>query len=167
MNEKIEIQGDKPSARRRLVRGVFSAPAIMTLCSGSALAATTSKLSCIVKQNAAAVSPVPSVSATNVTFKRVELWRNAGSTVYYVRAVDLPLLRDASLPTGTQVRQFDPGTNVFVAASIADPGGLVASGNKFAVLRVDSTGKVLTVGATASPTGGSAIFLSCWSSAIL
>ncbi len=150
------------SARRRLIRGAFAAPTVLTLYSGGAMAANSSALRCVVNQNNVPVSPVPLVSTTNSTYFRVQLHAVSTSpAVLYVRGDSLPAARIGTLPTNSQAQVFSITSNTFTAAPVATPANLAAQ-NQWAVLRVDSTGNVVGVGASGS--GGSAIFQSCWTS---
>lgn len=150
------------SARRRLIRGAFAAPTVLTLYSGGAVAANSSALRCVLNQNNTPVLPVPPVSTTNSTYFRVQLHAAAvAPAVYYVLGASLPPARIASLPGPLQAQVFNIGTNLLTGSPITTPANLVAQA-QWAVLRLDSTGNVVGVGA--SGTGGSAIFNSCWTS---
>ena len=59
---KPESAETAASARRRLVRGAFAAPAALTLMSGSAFAATS--LSCVARQLTNPVQPTPDPATT-------------------------------------------------------------------------------------------------------
>ena len=70
-------QVQRTTARRRLIRGALSAPALMTVCSGSAFAAA-SNLRCLV--NAAGATTPPAAWGTTTpsvvpTFVRVQLFK--------------------------------------------------------------------------------------------
>ena len=69
-------------ARRRLLRGTFAAPAVMTLCSASALAAASNRR-CIANQVGYADSALkyPPASASTDTWIRVQLWTLSQSTL--------------------------------------------------------------------------------------
>jgi hypothetical protein len=151
------------SARRRLLRGAFAAPTVLTLYSGGAMAAKSQALRCVVNQNKNPINgaSTPAVAASNLTYVRVQLYAVGG--VNYVRGQDLPPARSASLPTNSQAQIFNTGTNLLTGSPVGTPGSLVAQ-PLWAVLRVDSLGNVVNVGATG--TGGSAIFRSCWTSFI-
>lgn len=76
MNDQNQDAGNKISARRRLVRGVFAAPAALTLFSGSVAARSLNN--CVTKQlNSAVIPPVTTTQGT--TFVRVQLKRFTGS----------------------------------------------------------------------------------------
>jgi hypothetical protein len=149
------------SARRRLIRGAFVAPTVLTLYSGGALAATSSKLRCVASQNAKPITSGPEivVDATNSTYVRVQLY--VVNAVYYVRGADLPAARVNSLPSApSQAQIFDITANALTGSPVTTPNGLAAA-TKYAVLRIDATGSVVGVGAGS---GGSVIGKSCWTS---
>jgi len=160
MSEKQQESGETVSARRRLIRGAFVAPTVLTLYSGGALAAASSKLRCVASQNAAPITtgPAIAVDTTNSTYVRVQLYVVNG--VYYVRGADLPALRAAGLPSASQAQIFDITSNALTGSPVTTPNGLAAA-TQYAVLRIDATGAVVGVGAGS---GGSAIGKSCWTS---
>lgn len=155
MNDKTQIQGTKLSARRRLISGGIAAPAVLTLYSGGALAASSSK--CAVNANAVPVSK--GVITGTDTYLRVQLYSVGG--VYWVKGSDLPLNRVSTLPTATQGQTYDITTDVLTGSPTTFPGGTTPSG-KWVSVRVDATGKVVNIGKTGS--GGSAISATCWAS---
>ena len=160
MSDRQQKSGEMVSARRRLIRGAFVAPTVLTLYSGGALAAASSKLRCIASQNVAPITTgaAIAVDTTNSTYVRVQLYVVGG--IYYVRGQDLPVARVNSLPTTSQAQTFDIGTNALTGSPVSTPAGL-APATQYAVLRIDSTGTVVGVGAGS---GGSAIGKSCWTS---
>ena len=145
--------GEVVSARRRLIRGVALAPAIMTVCSGSAFA-NASNLRCFRNANASPVLPVPGVITGTDGFVRVALHQVTNpdfSISYFVRGIDFGAIE-------SDWRQFDIVTNT--VGSIVPSISPVLS-NKYAVVRFDGAGQPVGVGAG---TGGSAIGASCWAS---
>jgi hypothetical protein len=77
-------------ARRRFVRGVFAAPAVMTVCSGSAYGADPLvSATCLVKGQSGADPMVDPfwTGAESPTYLRVTVYEQAG--VRYVRYGDL------------------------------------------------------------------------------
>jgi hypothetical protein len=160
MIDRQQESGEMVSARRRLIRGAFVAPTVLTLYSGGALAATSSKLRCVVSQNAKPITSGPAiiVDATNSTYVRVQLYVVGG--VFYVRGQDLPVARANSLPTTSQAQVFDIAANALTGSPVTTPNGL-APATQYAVLRIDATGAVVGVGAGS---GGSVIGKSCWTS---
>jgi hypothetical protein len=181
MIENVEQQNAKSSARRRLVRGAFSAPAVMTLFSGSAIAASSTK--CVANQQTNVISaPISAAGTPDNTWLRVPLFRhiNGGDWAGFVRRGDV-----ASLMPGA-ANYFDAqGASIlyqcviivgtfspfvvgayYTDASVRVPattGALPSNATNFyAGVRVDGTGKV--VGAQAFSTSGSALHTSCWTS---
>ncbi len=59
------------SARRKLVRGVFAVPAVLTLYSGGASAATSAN-SCLVKRNLSPIALAP--TSSDDMYFRYRLW---------------------------------------------------------------------------------------------
>lgn len=181
------------SARRRLIRGAFSAPALMTICSGSAFAQA-SNMRCL--SNAAnAVTPPAAWGTTSPdTFLRVRLWRvttrtcNQGGgncdpdvNTFYVRGSDLSMYsRAAGMPTDAQYLQIHPTTFVTSGPPVSPPPASVTSGtnpprtttiisegsqnNPYVAVRFNSTGVIVGVGPSGSG-GGGMVGTSCWTSA--
>jgi hypothetical protein len=151
------------NARRRLLRGVFSAPAALTLYSGGAVAAA-SNLRCVSNQQADPLAPA--VSESNVTFVRIGLYRagaDPSSYTYWIKGSELPtnLIGGVSWPSISQFQQFDISSNVLVGERVNSTPSLSMSPTHWAVLRINGEGYVVGVGASGS---GSAIFQSCWAS---
>lgn len=84
---------DVPTARRKLVRGAFAAPVALTLCSGSAIAATS--LSCVARQ--VSRPELSDATATNGTWIRVAVWKLTskglnGSDSTWISPADIAML---------------------------------------------------------------------------
>ena len=168
MDSSIQTPVQKQAARRRLVRGVFAAPAIMTVCSGSAFAAGSS-LRCLSNQvNSSTTTKTVGVSESLDTWLRVQLQRTGSGTtdmpyIYYVSGADLGIWK---LPSNSvylvsnQWQLFNPTSNT-AGAKVNAPSGPVP-GNKYAALQFDAKGNVVGVGVNAS--GTSAMPGTCWSS---
>ena len=174
-----------PSARRRLIRGVLSAPALMTVCSGSAFAQA-SNMRCLA--NAANATTPPSTWGTTLAdaFLRVQLYKvttrkcnNGGSCAadveaYYIKGYDLRMYtRSAAMPTDSQYLKIDPATYVTVGSPISFP--LVDNGkttsivsetlvNQYVAVRFDSTGTIVGVGVPGTSGQGGMVGTSCWAS---
>ncbi len=171
MRVKESPVNDKPtpspqaSARRRLLRGAFSAPAVLTLYSGSAMA-TKSNERCLINQtNHKAVVPSPSTEADR--WFRVQLRKESNKSVYWVFSNDLPLNRSI-LVGANQAQKFGvdstkTGFNRLIgsATSTLPHASLHDTPKRYAALRVDHTGMVVGIG---SGSEGSAIGQSCWNS---
>jgi hypothetical protein len=164
------------NARRRLMRGAFAAPAVMTVWSGAALAATSSNLRCVINQIATPVFPGVT-TAPDASYPRVQLAElrpngaNAVSTFYVNGATVASLKKSPSytLTTGKwQVFYLASNTDVNGPILTAQPTGnggsssYIANSGRYAVLRFDANGDVVGVGA--GPAGTSAVAASCWSS---
>lgn len=163
----------KNSARRKLVRGAFAVPAVMTLHNGSAFAAS-SAAACLVNQNLSAQGAPTWVAADDSWFRYqlwvirktmtptqiLSYWINGAELSPYVRANQLPFL-----PTGSW-QGFDIATNAFVNSAIATTPSynnscqLVKAG-PWVVLRVNGQGAIVGAGASGQ---GSAVSDSCWNS---
>lgn len=160
------------SARRRLLRGAFSAPAVLTLYSGSALA-TKSNERCLKNQTASpAIVPTPKNSQDN--WYRCQLRKEVGKNRYWLFSNDLPTERTI-LTFANQAQCFGAnsssnGDKDYVFNALYGPvkdtskiGTCSKSESplRWVALKVDDKGKVVGVGKTG---GGSAISQSCWNS---
>ena len=171
-----EKYGEVASARRRLIRGTFAAPAVLALYSGSALAVT-SNLRCL----ANGMSPQPSpVVGTADSYIRVELyskggensWYLDGSSVYNFASVSGRASVNTTFLSSPSVwRQvtFGSGGTVQLGAPLdSRPGGLNL-GRKYIALRfapgVTSSSPPQIVGVVdGSSQVGSAVSFNCWMS---
>ena len=119
MNDKIQGTEAPVSARRRLIRGVFAAPAALTLYSGSVSAR--SVINCVTKR---VTSPeLPGLTTEQgTTFIRVQLQKFTGKlgttgltnrTSRWIRGSDIALLQAAGQSvyiTATQWQLYDRDT---------------------------------------------------------
>lgn len=169
---------DSRSARRRLIRGAFGAPAALTLYSGSVSAAS---LTCVARRVAAPVNPGTTASATGDIYVRVQVRskRSGENRSRWVYGGDV--LIAASLTTaqsgvsflgsdnwyclsagsnGSNQSGYTPGL-VYTNAQATSGGtpGLLA--NTFVALRFNASGQIVGVTDTA---GASAVSRSCWTS---
>ena len=176
------------SARRRLIRGALSAPALMTVCSGSAFAQA-SKMRCLA--NAANATTPPAAWGTTApdTFLRVQLYKvttrrcnNADNNcavvdTHYIKGADLSLYtRSAAMPNNTQYLQINPGTYVTIGSPVNPPPAtstdkgftttIVSEGyvNQYVAVRFDSSGVIVGVGVPGSGGQGGMVGMSCWAS---
>ena len=169
MRVKESPVNDKPtpspqaSARRRLLRGAFSAPAVLTLYSGSAMA-TSSNLRCIrPTHDTPPVSSDDRTKYAGATWMRVRLRidYSGGQARYWVAGSDLP---DAFRKTGTRpakgtFHRYHISTNTMeTSSSNVHPQSYA---DKYAVIRVDKDGKIETVGHSHL---GTPVSASCWNS---
>ena len=167
-----------PSARRRLIRGAFAAPAALTLVSGSAYAAV-SNGRCISSQVNALTPASPAPIGAADTWLRVPVWRDVGVTprTFWIKGSDIVSKLGGKgvsnfLPSGNFMRvAVNNSSGVFTVITppvVGNPVSLsgTAEASRFAILRVDESGNI--VGAT-TQTGlvkNSAIANTCWTSVV-
>jgi hypothetical protein len=151
--------------RRKLIRGAFAAPAIMTVCTGSAFAATSALRPLVNRCNSPVYMPC---STTTDTWLRVQCWQDTATNTFYVYGGDL--YSSYKRPTNTicvgstNYRQVDFSTNsagVMAGADCALPSG-AARCSKYIGVSFDSNGNVVCVGQ--GTVGQSHIALTCWTS---
>ena len=157
LKTQVDALAAGPNARRRLIRGAFAAPAIMTVCSGRVFAA--SNLNCIVKQT---TFPGVTTSLNADTFKRTQVYK-IGSKFY---VLGLNIVNDVGdkasgyITTG-QVHEFFVATNQTAAGlPITAPSGTAQAQQYWAALRFDASGRVVGVGSGV----GYGVTGSCWGS---
>ena len=166
MNRFPESTTKSASGRRRLLRATMSAPVVLTVYSGSAMAGASTR--CLANAVAHPTTrPVitagtPAAAQSTDAFVRVRLYKQGND--YWVRGSDLgSSVAITGGPSSQQSRKFGiaAGENTFTASSQTSlPSGAQLS-NQYAAVRYDATGKVVGVGASGS---GSAITQSCWHS---
>lgn len=164
MTDDLKDGTAKASARRRLVRGVFSAPAALTLYSGSVAAAS---VTCIAKQ---LTNPI-TVNG-DATLVRVPLYMLAtgGETAKFVRGADIGSLTPpggAYLSTNqAQLVSKTGGFNQYAVGGIyATPSGLApTSPIEYVAVRVSETGRIDGVLSIDVPGQNTALHTSCWTS---
>lgn len=167
------------SARRRLIRGAFAAPAALTLYSGSAQAATS--LTCVARRVLNPVNPAISTSDTSDVYLRVQVRAkstgngdNAANQSTWVSGADV-LLVTSGLPQNSFLGAdnwyclsagngsgYTAGliyTNAEATAN--NKGGTPVGNNTYIAIRVDSGGRIVGVTDTAQ---ASAVSRSCWTS---
>lgn len=177
-----EQQADQAgrSARRRLIRGAFGAPAALTLYSGSAMAAGT-LLNCVGKRVINPVNPGTTATADADGYVRVQVKFKGTGSAYSAWVSGADVLAAASLATGQSGYSFlgvnnwyclavgDGSTNTsgYTAGLIYTDAATIAGGtpavlaNNFVALRFNGSGQIVGVTTTA---GASAVAASCWSS---
>lgn len=169
------------SARRRLVRGAFAAPAVLALYSGSA-AAMASNLRCVNNQVRAGSKVFPAPSGNPDRFVRVQLWslRHNDKVRWFLSGNDF----DALTLDRTSVYnnflglgewwEFDPAAQSLLHRKLtSDPSwsngltGTLARDGKWVAVRIDASsqgaGIVGVVDSSEIPTG-SAVSGLCWAS---
>lgn len=176
-----QVGQDCRSARRRLIRGAFGAPAALTLYSGSASAAS---LTCVAKRVAIPVDPGTTTSQFGDIYVRVQVRsKNSGANnSTWVFGGDV--LVAASLTTGqagvsflgsdgwyclsagngsSNQSNYTAGTTYASTAAmlLIDNVTPAALANTWVALRFSASGQIVGVTTTA---GASAVSRSCWTS---
>ena len=163
-----KITRDPISARRRILRGTFAAPAVMTLASGSTFAGTS--LTCVARQQ---TSPITAPVAPDNTWLRVPVWvsRN-GSSGNYGKLVKGSEVASLLPPGGSYlltnewqcVAIFGTGSGYTVGQKTTSPSPTpqLTSPVEYVAVRVDAAGKI--VGVQGVSTANTALHVSCWTS---
>ena len=169
MNRFPESTTKATSARRKLLRATMSAPVLLTVYSGSAMAGASTR--CLANAVANPTTrPVitagsPAAAQSTDAFVRVRLYftGSANNPTYWVKGSDLgSSVSIAGGPSTLEFREFQIAGNTFVGTAQGSmPAGATPS-DRYAAVRYDATGTVVGVGA--SSTSGSAITQSCWQS---
>lgn len=180
MDENAQHTEPKISARRKLIRGTFSVPAVLAVHNGSALAATSNNKACAIKSIAADPStpPQPISGNTGDGFTRASYYADDTATPgLWVRHSDLVTIAGSKAlglvaATGSNtgfIRVITGGGYAF-----STPGGNVSTNASGSVaLLFDNGGAapntVRIVGfiqpsASAFATGTGVVTTSCWSS---
>ncbi len=180
--DQIVITGDEKhevvSARRRLVRGTFVAPAVLALHSGSALAVA-SNLRCLANET---TQPSPIVSSNTAdSFIRVELYCKSNQTKWYLDGSSVYDFASRSgrgsvnttfLSSRSVWREvtFGSGGTVQLGATLDSKPGGVGLGRKYIALRfapgATASSPPQIVGVVDGTTQvGSAVSFNCWMSA--
>ena len=166
MQNPVESPSPKQIARRKLVRGVFAAPAIMTVCSGSAFAASSS-LRCLSNQVTNNPTTMPVTSGLD-SWLRVQLWSTGAGTkskpyLYYVSGADLQTWKRPSTTVylGSSEWQSFNVSNNSAGGKVGAPSGCVRC-PQYAAIRFDANGNVVGVGTGAA--GSTALPGTCWTS---
>ena len=164
---------DSPSqpqaSRRRLVRGVFAAPALLTVCSGSAMASQSSR-QCLARHVADNTNITPKVSNSLDTWTRVRLHK-ATDGKYYVSGTELKAVfanSNSWWPNPGTWLGINATTGALVSGTYSTPQTATPSGAtliyspvKYVVVRFDNAGKVTGVGTAGT---GANVGASCWNS---
>lgn len=160
------------SARRRLLRGSFAAPAVLALHSGNVLAAA-SNLRCLANGS----QPIPVVDAAD-TIMRVRLYK-VGNAKLYLNGADVYGVVSSTggrvgvdgtfLSSSSVWREVTIGLNgtVTLGAPVTSVPGGATQGDKYIALRFapGSTIPVEIIGVVdGTSTVGSAASFNCWSS---
>lgn len=175
-----DVTEARASARRRLIRGSFAAPAILALHSGRAFAQATGAAACLVKQNSSPVTPAPTPANGDDGYFRYQLWvirRISDNAIVssWVKGADLAVyIRNGLSPflaSGSWWR-FNINNNRLITGGpqMAQPttnqNQTFTQTGAWVVLRVASNGQLVGAGKFDSTggTGGSPVGDSCWNS---
>lgn len=167
MHSTSERPSSTPAARRKLVRGLFAAPALMTVCTGSAFA-NQSSLRCLARHVTDGTNITPKVGALDL-WTRVQLHK-ATDGKYYIsgsHVASVFAFSNSVYPaTGTWLEIDLNGA--IVAGTYGTPNTTPPSGAnlgyaspKYVVVRFDNTGSVTGVGTAGA---GANVGASCWNS---
>jgi len=160
----------KQAARRKLVRGVFAAPAILTVCSGNAIAAQSS-LRCLATHVADGTSITPKVNGSLDSWSRVQLSK-ATDGKFYVSGTQVSSVFTTSnsfypaVGTWLEINGTSGAlatTGAYTSANPTTPPGATLSYSppKYVVVRFDGAGNVTGIGTAGI---GANVGASCWTS---
>lgn len=168
MDSKTPTPDAKTRARRRLLRGSFSAPAVLTLASGSALADTSA--TCLAKATATPSTASLVNGTPSDTFLRVRVYRSGSN--YFVWGKDfssIPVSMIGWSPTNHSNQYQSIGVNPSIGQQYnklygnvnSNPPGGASASTYWAALRLDADGRIVGIGLSGS---GSVVGSSCWTS---
>ncbi len=163
MNSPVESPKPNLAARRKLVRGVFAAPAIMTVCSGNAFA-NTSNLRCLARNVNVNTNATPKVGGLD-TWTRVQLHQSG--TSYYVSGTHVSSVfvnSNSVYPAVGSWLQIDGTTGAAIGSvTTTTPSNpmLNYTNPQYVVVRFDALGQVTGVGMAGN---GANVGASCWNS---
>lgn len=174
-----KVLEQKASARRRLIRGAFAAPAALTVFSGSAFAQAS--MTCVSKRVADPVLPTPSAGPD--AFLRVPLYGlgNGGNVSTWIRGADVVFLAAGSKePIDVFLSrsewlcvskgQGNPNGSWVVGQKYSDPrlpngwGPKELRPAQLVAVRVDAGGNIVGVVGTGGDSGSAVGWTSCWAS---
>jgi hypothetical protein len=166
MDHNIEKQVEKVSARRRLIRGAFAAPAALTLYSGSSMAAVS--VTCLGRQTNSPTLPTPTAASSDDVYVRVQLKKFTRTGTGSGVNIGTNTNRWSRWVQGTDVAAFQASgrTNYLPTGNwqLYDR-GLTASTNIGSAYRAVAIGTIYTtapVEATDASSGTSAAVLDQW-----
>jgi hypothetical protein len=165
------------AARRQLVRGVFAAPTLLTVFSGSALATGSAKRCLVNKTGSPAQTGIPEklgtpsmepVSNSEDSFVRIQLHQSGTAPVkYWVSGATLNNLKRGSTTvylSSTHWHEFDIVNNKVIGSGVSlGTAPTLSNPAKWAAVRFDYTGSVQGVGISSSQYQ-SALANTCWNS---
>lgn len=172
-----KLEEQKVSARRRLIKGVFVAPAALTLYSGSAVAQTS--MNCVSKQVADPV--LPPASGMPDQFLRVPLYGlgNGGNVSTWIKGADVIFLVDGAKESITTFLSRDewlcvsngqgaPNASWVVGQKYIDPklpngrGPQELRPAQHVAVRIDASGNIVGIVGTGGDLGSAIGWDSCW-----
>lgn len=169
MTSPEQKQSPQQAARRKLVRGAFAVPAVMTVVSGSAVAAQSS-LVCLANHVGSNTSVTPKVGSLD-TYTRIQL-HLATDGKYYVSGSHVSSVFNTSnsvypaLGTWLEIN-VDTGAPA-TSGGYTTPNSVMPSGAtlnyqnpKYVVVRFDNEGNVTGIGTAGT---GANVGASCWNS---
>ncbi|MCW5661992.1 MAG: hypothetical protein KIT60_30175 [Burkholderiaceae bacterium] len=163
---------EQGSARRRLIRGSFAVPALLTLHSGASMAGSSIN-GCLVRQNKYPVSQ--RVAGNDDVWFRYQLWgyvKTTGEVAdqagLWIRGSDLAVYdigRNRVWLSGGAYQRFNAASNSLGQMEYSQPKGPAGCNwkrvNRWVSLRVDRYGNLTGAGSSGY---GSAVADSCWNS---
>lgn len=174
MNNDLQEPTRQISARRKLIRGAFSVPAVLAVHNGSALAAASNKMQCAIKALSNPLMPTSNVMGVGVdSWIRVQRYKRSGNQVPFVRMTEINAMA-ATLGILVAINANSSQSIRWSNGGIASPSDLVEDTPNLVALRFDAGGIDGTIrivgivteaqsGGTATP-GTNAIAGSCWNS---
>ena len=172
MNEPSEKPSPDRAARRKLVRGAFSVPAVMTLVSGSPAAATS--LVCALKPRP--TTPTDGVGTSDMNLVRIPYFKSTNTSgiyanKFYIKGSDLHAKKFPGRSvtgtglvhsTGWQEVTFVSGQPVPGTVATSNP-NLSGTATGHVIVRYDEPGNIVGF---AKSNNGTAMGASCWVSAM-
>lgn len=164
MQSQQERPNQQQAARRKLVRGVFAAPALMTVCSGSALASQSS-MRCLARHVHDNTNVTPKVGSLD-NWTRVQLHRATDGKLYVSgsHVASVFTTSNSVYPAVGTWLEIDGTTGAPVGSALTTmPSGCTHTyaTPKYVVVRFDTAGNVTGVGTAGA---GSNVGASCWNS---
>lgn len=167
MNPQAPDNQEPISARRRLLRGSFAVPAVLTVASGSALAAKSA--TCLAKATTSSSTAVLTTTANADTFLRVRLKKRNNNNVHLFTRTDFGGIPVSLSFWNTNTvwqrfgidssnsAQFNKVYGSQQTNSVPDS----SDSTYWAALRLNSAGEIVGLGLSGT---GSVLGSSCWTS---
>lgn len=159
VNEPSQKPSPTQASRRKLVRGVFSVPAVLTLTTGRPAAATS--LTCVQRQQTH--DPIP-WNDNKPGLVRVPYFKKEHETKYYIRCADVHAKKigtgvvSGSLelgPSGMWQRVVRDGTTMpaKLGTEVVSSVSVEAGEKGYLMIRYDSNGNITGIGKGGTGTG--------------